>query len=99
MRRGIGRKFQTPSIYEKPLCLPEPEVSYPRRSLGLRRPRLQTHRRVKARVQVVAEEIGLADALEMESGLLSHGQKQWLEIGMLLMQGPELLMLDSPLPG
>lgn len=54
---------------------------------------------VKARVQVVAEEIGLADALEMESGLLSHGQKQWLEIGMLLMQEPELLMLDEPIAG
>ena len=54
---------------------------------------------VKARVQVVAEEIGLADKLEMEAGLLSHGQKQWLEIGMLLMQEPELLMLDEPIAG
>jgi urea transport system ATP-binding protein len=54
---------------------------------------------VKARVQVVAEEIGLADKLDTEAGLLSHGQKQWLEIGMLLMQEPELLMLDEPIAG
>jgi urea transport system ATP-binding protein len=54
---------------------------------------------VKARVQVVAEEIHLSDKLDTEAGLLSHGQKQWLEIGMLLMQEPELLLLDEPIAG
>ena len=92
VRRGIGRKFQTPSIYENLSVFQNLEVSYPAgRSVFTDE--------VKARVQVVAEEIGLADALEMESGLLSHGQKQWLEIGMLLMQEPELLMLDEPIAG
>ena len=47
----------------------------------------------------MAQEIGLGDVLDLESGLLSHGQKQWLEIGMLLMQEPELLMLDEPIAG
>jgi urea transport system ATP-binding protein len=54
---------------------------------------------VKARVQAVAEEIGLAEKLDSEAGLLSHGQKQWLEIGMLLIQDPDLLMLDEPVAG
>ena len=54
---------------------------------------------VKERVQAIAEEIGLADTLNTEAGVLSHGQKQWLEIGMLLMQDPELLMLDEPIAG
>jgi urea transport system ATP-binding protein len=50
-------------------------------------------------VASVAREIGLHESLNIEGGLLSHGQKQWLEIGMLLMQDPELLMLDEPIAG
>ena len=54
---------------------------------------------VVERVQKVAEEIWLQDYLEVEGAFLSHGQKQWLEIGMLLMQEPELVMLDEPVAG
>jgi len=54
---------------------------------------------VIARVEEVAAEIFLSDFLDKQADLLSHGQKQWLEIGMLLMQGPELLMLDEPVAG
>jgi len=54
---------------------------------------------VRQRVADVAAEIGLGDALEREAAQLSHGQKQWLEIGMLLMQAPQLLMLDEPIAG
>jgi urea transport system ATP-binding protein len=74
-------------------------VSFPRGRSVLGALAFKCTDEVKARVQVVAEEIGLADKLEMEAGLLSHGQKQWLEIGMLLMQEPELLMLDEPIAG
>ncbi|MFZ5521324.1 MAG: urea ABC transporter ATP-binding protein UrtD [Pseudomonadota bacterium] len=99
VRAGIGRKFQTPSIYENLSVFKNLEVSYPSGrsvfgALGFR-----CTDEVKARVQAVAQEIGLLDQLHTESGLLSHGQKQWLEIGMLLMQDPELLMLDEPIAG
>ncbi|GAB7534660.1 urea ABC transporter ATP-binding protein UrtD [Burkholderia sp. 22PA0099] len=99
VRKGIGRKFQTPSIYENLSVSQNLEVSYPRGrgvfgALAFRRDSAVTDQ-----VLAVAEEIGLAAVLDMEAGLLSHGQKQWLEIGMLLMQDPELLMLDEPIAG
>ncbi|MDP2868945.1 urea ABC transporter ATP-binding protein UrtD [Methyloversatilis sp.] len=99
VRSGIGRKFQTPSIYENLSVFKNLEVSFPRGrsvfgALGFR-----CTDEVKARVQSVADEISLGDSLDIEAGLLSHGQKQWLEIGMLLMQEPELLMLDEPIAG
>ncbi|MCA3155179.1 MAG: urea ABC transporter ATP-binding protein UrtD [Burkholderiales bacterium] len=99
VRHGVGRKFQTPSIYENLTVIENLEVSYPqgRSIFGA-----LTFKRSKALnecVLSVAKEIGLFEQLELEAGLLSHGQKQWLEIGMLLMQQPELLLLDEPIAG
>ena len=99
VRAGIGRKFQTPSIYENLSVFKNLEVSFPRGrgvfgALGFKCDDV-----VQAKVDEVAGMIGLADRLDLEAGLLSHGQKQWLEIGMLLMQDPELLMLDEPIAG
>ncbi|MCR5884900.1 urea ABC transporter ATP-binding protein UrtD [Rhizobacter sp. J219] len=99
VRRGIGRKFQTPSIYENLTVFQNLEVSFPKGRSVLGALFFKCNDEVKSRVQVVAEEVGLAEMLGMEAGLLSHGQKQWLEIGMLLMQEPELLMLDEPIAG
>ncbi|MGV8826164.1 urea ABC transporter ATP-binding protein UrtD, partial [Methylibium petroleiphilum] len=99
VRLGIGRKFQTPSIYENLSVFKNLEVSFPKGRSVAGALFFKCDDTVKARVQVVAEEIGLAELLETEAGLLSHGQKQWLEIGMLLMQEPELLMLDEPIAG
>jgi urea transport system ATP-binding protein len=99
VRRGIGRKFQTPSIYENLTVFQNLEVSFPKGRSVLGALFFKCDDTVKARVQVVAEEVGLVEQLPMEAGLLSHGQKQWLEIGMLLMQEPELLMLDEPIAG
>jgi len=99
VREGVGRKFQTPSIYENLSVYQNLEVSYPKGrnvwgSLFFKRTAA-----VKEQVLKVAEEIMLTNFLDMEAALLSHGQKQWLEIGMLLMQDPQLLMLDEPVAG
>ena len=99
VRKGIGRKFQTPSIYENLSVFQNLEVSFPRGRGVFGALAFKRDDEVKTRVQAVAAEIGLAETLETEAGLLSHGQKQWLEIGMLLMQDPELLMLDEPIAG
>lgn len=99
VRAGIGRKFQTPSIYENLSVFQNLEVSYPRGRGVFGALFFKCSDEVKDRVQDVAAEIGLDGQLQVEAGLLSHGQKQWLEIGMLLMQDPELLMLDEPIAG
>jgi urea transport system ATP-binding protein len=99
VRKGIGRKFQTPSIYENLTVFQNLEVSFPKGRSVFGALFFKCDDEVRQRVQAVAEDIGLAGQLELEAGLLSHGQKQWLEIGMLLMQEPELLMLDEPIAG
>ncbi|NUZ06279.1 urea ABC transporter ATP-binding protein UrtD [Piscinibacter koreensis] len=99
VRLGIGRKFQTPSIYENLSVFQNLEVSFPKGRSVLGALAFTCTNEVRARVEVVAEEIHLEGKLDTEAGLLSHGQKQWLEIGMLLMQEPELLLLDEPIAG
>ncbi|MDO8719442.1 MAG: urea ABC transporter ATP-binding protein UrtD [Polaromonas sp.] len=99
VRAGIGRKFQTPSIYENLSVFKNLEVSYPKGRSVFGALAFTCDDEVRARIEDVVRDIGLADQLNAEAGLLSHGQKQWLEIGMLLMQDPELLMLDEPIAG
>jgi urea transport system ATP-binding protein len=99
VQAGIGRKFQTPSVYEELTVFENLEMAYPSRrtwwgALGCRRTA-----EVVERVQQVAEEIYLQDRLQRRAEELGHGQKQWLEIGLLLMQSPELMMLDEPVAG
>ena len=99
VRLGIGRKFQTPSIYENLSVFQNLEVSYPSGRSVFGALAFKRTDEIRRKVQAVAEEIHLADKLGSEAGPLSHGEKQWLEIGMLLMQEPELLMLDEPIAG
>jgi urea transport system ATP-binding protein len=96
---GIGRKFQTPSIYENLSVFRNLEVSFPRGRGVFGALAFKCTDEVRERVAAVAAETGLESQLDTEAGRLSHGQKQWLEIGMLLMQDPELLMLDEPIAG
>ncbi len=96
---GVGRKFQTPSIYENLTVYENLEVSYPEGHKVLSAIFFKTTDKVDNEIQRIAKEIYLEDSLKMEASLLSHGQKQWLEIGMLLIQDPELMMLDEPVAG
>ncbi len=96
---GIGRKFQRPTVFEDQLVSENlmMAVKRPRGPVPVLffRPTKADH----ARVEELAGEIGLADHLDRKSGELSHGQKQWLEIGMLLAQEPKLLLVDEPAAG
>ncbi|MDO7596875.1 MAG: urea ABC transporter ATP-binding protein UrtD [Pseudomonadota bacterium] len=96
---GVGRKFQTPSIYENLSVYDNLEVSYPEGRTVFGALAFKRTDKVDARIKEIANEVFLGDFLSMEAALLSHGQKQWLEIGMLLIQDPELLMLDEPVAG
>jgi len=99
VRAGVGRKFQTPSIYENLTVYQNLEVSYPTGRSVWGSLTFKRTDEVIERVNKIAAEVLLTDLLQTEAALLSHGQKQWLEIGMLLMQDPELLMLDEPVAG
>ncbi len=96
---GIGRKFQKPTVFEQLTVYENLELA------------LKTDKRVAAslffrpdseqsdRLAEVLRTIHLAASVDRLAGTLSHGQKQWLEIGMLLMQDPKLLLLDEPVAG
>ena len=96
---GIGRKFQKPTVFEHHSVFENLELAMKadkraRKSLHARLARTDVDR-----IAETLELIQLGDAYERPAGLLSHGEKQWLEIGMLLMQEPRLLLLDEPVAG
>jgi len=99
VRKGIGRKFQTPSIYENLTVFENMEISYPWGRTVLGSLKFKRSQEMVDRIHEVAKEIFLEEMLDVEAGLLSHGQKQWLEIGMLMVQNNELIMLDEPVAG
>ncbi|HSH07514.1 MAG TPA: urea ABC transporter ATP-binding protein UrtD [Burkholderiales bacterium] len=96
---GIGRKFQKPTIFERLTAFENLELAMNadkrvRRTLFARLDSVG-----RDRIAETLRLIRLAESADREAGLLSHGQKQWLEIGMLLMQEPKLLLLDEPVAG
>jgi urea transport system ATP-binding protein len=98
-REGVGRKFQRPTVFEDQtveanLILALKANRSPWRVLFWK-PKAPD----MARVQELAADVGLGDHLARKSGELSHGQKQWLEIAMLLAQEPRLLLVDEPAAG
>jgi urea transport system ATP-binding protein len=99
VRRGIGRKFQTPSIYEDLTVFENLEISVPRGRDVAGALFWKRTPDVVERVREIARTIFLEEQLDRLAETLSHGQKQWLEIGMLLILEPELMMLDEPVAG
>jgi len=98
-RLGIGRKFQTPSVYVEHTVLENIWLSLE----GSRSVWSTLFARIgstqRDRIQEMLKTIGLVDRANVKAGTLSHGQKQWLEIGMLLSQNPKLLLVDEPAAG
>jgi urea transport system ATP-binding protein len=98
-RLGIGRKFQTPSVYAHHSVFDNILLSLP----GSRGVIPSLFHRINSterdRIQEVLATVNLADKRDQLAGALSHGQKQWLEIGMLLAQSPKLLLVDEPAAG
>jgi len=99
VKLGLGRKFQTPSIFEDLTVLENLEISFPRGRDVFGAFFFTRDDEVVNRINEIANIIYLEEELETDAASLSHGQKQWLEIGMLLMQDPKLMMLDEPVAG
>ena len=98
-RAGIGRKFQKPTVFEDQTVRDNLLMALRANRAPLAVLFYRTTATDLERVDTLAEEIGLKDQMTRKSGELSHGQKQWLEIGMLLAQDPRLLLVDEPAAG
>ena len=96
---GIGRKFQKPTVFEQLSVFENLELALATDKRVRRSMVFALTGEEKDRLSEVLLTIHLADSAGRQAGNLSHGQKQWLEIGMLLMQDPKLLLLDEPVAG
>ncbi len=97
---GIGRKFQTPSVYTTLPVWDNLDLSLRRSSKGVFATLLSTSSREESdKIAQTLETIGLMNKAQVLAGQLSHGEKQWLEIGMVILQDPELLLIDEPVAG
>ena len=96
---GIGRKFQKPTVFPNHSVFENLELAMAGNKSVWKLLFAQMSSAQKAKIDQVLETVGLKDSRQAQAGSLSHGQKQWLEIGMLLMQEPKLLLVDEPVAG
>lgn len=98
-RLGIARKFQTPSVYEEHTVYDNIMLSLPESRGVFSSIFFRLDSVARDRIAEILKTIRLQDMERVIAGTLSHGQKQWLEIGMLLVQQPRLLLVDEPAAG
>ena len=98
-RRGIGRKFQVPAVFRDLSVRHNLEVAFSRETNPFRNMLQRKPKGLREKLDEVLQLTGLGGRLETEAGVLSHGETQWLEIGMVLMQNPSILLLDEPVAG
>ena len=96
---GIGRKFQKPTVFEALTVFENLELAMAADKRILPTLTARMTGEIRDRIEDVLVTIGLTELRHRPAGILSHGQKQWLEIGMLLMQRPRLLLVDEPVAG
>ncbi|MCE8032028.1 urea ABC transporter ATP-binding protein UrtD [Billgrantia tianxiuensis] len=96
---GIGRKFQKPTVFEALSVFENLELAMAADKRILPTLTARMSGEIRDRIDEVLVTIGLGELRQRPAGILSHGQKQWLEIGMLLMQRPRLLLVDEPVAG
>lgn len=96
---GIGRKFQRPTVFEMQSVRDNLMMALKSRRGPIASLLSRAGSAVDERITAIADEVGLSTELQRRAGELSHGQKQWLEIGMLLAQEPRLLLVDEPAAG
>ena len=96
---GIGRKFQKPSVFEKLDVFSNIELALKDKKNVLHVLFARLGTKQQQRIDEILDIVGLADQRNIEAGYLSHGQKQWLEIGMLLAADPKVLLVDEPVAG
>lgn len=97
-RMGMGRKFQTPSVYDDLTVYQNIQISVPK-GQSMFSAIFNSDDQFNQEIIDVAKTTNLVNTLNVSAGTLSHGQKQWLEIAMLLVQHPQLLLLDEPVAG
>jgi urea transport system ATP-binding protein len=98
-RAGVGRKFQKPTVFEQHSVFENLELAMAGEKSVWRALVARISPAQRDHIDEVLQTIGLAAHRAVRAGALSHGQKQWLEIGMLLMQDPQLLLVDEPVAG
>lgn len=96
---GIGRKFQTPSVFDNLTLFENLELSWHKKKGVFNTLFASVDPSITKQIYGILEHIGLAEKSNKPAGSLSHGEKQWLEIGMVIVQDPDLLLIDEPVAG